>query len=243
MKEKLIRFLEEEDLHTYLFVYDKNKKFSIDDFMLKRLQQGILSFCILTIICLGFSVLHIFSINIIFYLICILTGSVIVYKKDYWILKSKFKSLSREVKDSFPLWMASLEVLIVNNNIPNTIRKSLIGCPKPLRKDLKILTEKLDRDPTDKSAYTDFLKNYNIPEIQEIVLDLYQFNFLEKDNIIIEFRALHKRINRLKSDIRKRRQSSEKFWIGALNSIPLFINSIYILLISNLLSSVLMSKF
>ena len=75
------------------------------------------------------------------------------------------------MKDAFPLWMSTLEVLIVTNNIPNTLRKSLPSCPKPIVKDLERFIARLDVNPIDKEAYKDFLSQYNIPEIQEIVLD------------------------------------------------------------------------
>ena len=73
-------------------------------------------------------------------------------------------------------------------------------------------------------------------------MDLYQFNFVDKNNISTEFAALHKRLNRISSDTRKRRQESDTFLIGALNSLPLMVVSLYILMISNLLSSAIMGN-
>ena len=141
------------------------------------------------------------AINYPLFIIASVIISYGIYKIDYFMIKSVFKNQQKSVKDAFPLWMSTLEVLIVTNNIPNTLRKSLPSCPKPIVKDLERFIARLDVNPIDKEAYKDFL-----------------------------------------SDTRKRRQESDTFLIGALNSLPLMVVSLYILMISNLLSSAIMGN-
>ena len=243
LKEKIVNYTTETDLSSFVFLLDGE---TTSSYVKKRLKKSVAIFLSLLSIIVLINVINLifkldFEINDGLFLGLSLAIAYIIYKLDYLLLKSVFKQQQKAIKNTFPLWMATLEILIVTNNIPNTLEKSLPSCPKPIKKDLEKLVLKLNRNPVDKEAYTSFLAEYNISEIQEIVLDLYQFNFIEKDNISKEFSALHNRINRIASDSRKERQEQEKFFIGAINSIPLLIISFYILMISNLLSSAIMS--
>ena len=169
-----------------------------------------------------------------------LMGVILVYKMPYFFLKNASKRKAKQVYDDFPLWLSSLEILILSHNIPNTLKASLATCPKSLREDLSVLVEKLETDPTNQEAYISFLSQYHFPDIHEMMLDLYQFNFLNKSLMIKEFSTLHKRLNHLEASQRQHHQEQSLFFIGAINSVPLFLLSIYILLMANMLSNVLM---
>ena len=54
-----------------------------------------------------------------------------------------------------------------------------------------------------------------------------------------EFNLLHQRLNEIEASQRKHQQEQTLFFIGAINSIPLFLLSMYILYIANLLSTTL----
>lgn len=243
-KDKIISYTTETDLNSLIFILENE---TTSSYVEKRLKKSLYIFLslagIVAVIGVANLILNLhLAINYPLFIIASVIISYGIYKIDYFMIKSVFKTQQKSVKDAFPLWMSTLEVLIVTNNIPNTLRKSLPSCPKPIVKDLERFIARLDVNPIDKEAYKDFLSQYNIPEIQEIVLDLYQFNFVDKNNISTEFAALHKRLNRISSDTRKRRQESDTFLIGALNSLPLMVVSLYILMISNLLSSAIMGN-
>lgn len=244
LKDTIQHYATETDLNNFVFML---KEETAESYVEKRMQMAMSAFVLLMGALAVVSIVNFIfrlrlAINYPLFLIASVALTYIVYKMDYIMLKNAFKKKQTAVKDAFPLWMSMLEILIVTNNIPNTVKKSLISCPDVLKDDLEVFVKKLEVNPIDKEAYTKFLSEFNIPEIQEMVLDLYQFNFVEKNNISTEFSALHTRLNRLKSDTRKRRQSSEIFMIGALNSVPLMCLAIYILMISNLLSNALMGS-
>lgn len=242
LKDTIQHYATETDLNNFVFML---KGETAESYVQKRMQLALSGFAVMMLALVIMTAVNILfklrlAINYPLFLIASVALTYIVYKLDYIMLKNAFKKKQVAVKDAFPLWMSMLEILIVTNNIPNTLKKSIVSCPEVLKEDLEVFVKKLEINPIDKEAYVSFLSEFNIPEIQEIVLDLYQFNFVEKNNISAEFSALHKRLNRLKSDTRKRRQSSEIFMIGTLNSVPLMCLAIYILMISNLLSNALM---
>ncbi|WP_052466187.1 hypothetical protein [Beduini massiliensis] len=162
------------------------------------------------------------------------------YKIPYFYIKVKVKQKTEQVSADFPLWLSSLEVLILSNNIPNTLKKSLMTCPNSIKKDLQILVNKIEKDPMNQQSYIEFLSQYKLSDVNELMLDLYQFNYLDKSLMISEFAVLHKRLNAINTSNRQHSQEQNLFFIGAINSVPLFLLSIYILLIANMLSNTLM---
>lgn len=162
------------------------------------------------------------------------------YKLPYFYIKVRVKQKTEQVSADFPLWLSSLEVLILSNNIPNTLKKSLVTCPNSFKKDLQVLVDKIEKDPINQRSYTEFLSQYKLSDVNELMLDLYQFNYLDKSLMISEFAVLHKRLNAINTSNRQHSQEQNLFFIGAINSVPLFLLSIYILLIANMLSNALM---
>lgn len=171
-----------------------------------------------------------------------LIAFLILYKIPYWWISAKINQQAKQVYNDFPLWVSSLEVLIVSHTIVNTLKMSLSTCPKSIYVDLEKLVAILEENPTDKSCYANFLSRYNFNDVKEMMMDLYQFNFLNKDLMIEEFKHLNIRLNKMENVSRSQKQNQQIFLIGALNSIPLFLLSIYILLIANMLSSSLMGN-
>lgn len=161
------------------------------------------------------------------------------YFIPYFYVKMLAGNKSKEVEYDFPLWLSSLEVLIVSNNIPNTLKKSIPACPVSFKQDLIHLVEQVEKDPTNQLFYREFLSQYHNESIREMMLDLYQFNFLNKELLAKEFSLLHQRLNAIEASQRKHQQEQTLFFIGAINSVPLFLLSMYILYIANLLSTTL----
>lgn len=234
-EEAFYEFIKDKDLEEYYQMEDIQEDYR--PFLKRRLQKAIVAFIISCLILFAIAVIFHYS----FYMPPILSLGIalLVYKIDFLRLKSKALNHRREVQDSFPIWMSTLEVLVMNYNIPQTLEKSYDSCPRAIKPELKKLIVKLQDNPIDKDAYGHFLSSYNLPEVQEIIMDLYQFNFLDKNTLPSEFLALHARLNRIKSNNRKRRQEMQTFLISALISTPLFLLAIYIMLVSNLLASLM----
>lgn len=173
-------------------------------------------------------------------LLITIVGLMIAYTLPKMAVKNKAMVKSRQVYYDFPLWLSSLEVLILSNNIPNTLKYSIQTCPPSFKQDLIELVNKLENDPTNQDYYSDFLSYYHYEDIHEMMLDLHQFNYLNKAMLLHEFNNLHQRINKISVNNRKVKYDQQIFLIGAINSIPLFLLSIYILLIANMLSNTLM---
>ena len=201
-----------------------------DLFFKKRLVSSIIVTLVWVV---GYAIISYYSEFILMVFIYGLIGAFLLgYKLPYFYIQSKVKQKTKQVAADFPLWLSSLEVLILSNNIPNTLKKSLVTCPISMKKDLEVLVRKLEKDPMNQQSYIDFLAQYQLSDVNELMLDLYQFNYLDKSLMISEFAAMHKRINAMNTSQRQYRHEQNLFFIGAINSIPLFLLSIYVLLLS-----------
>lgn len=210
-------------------------------FMKKRLKKTLIATLITALlsavfIYLDMTVLKIGIPPIIFVFIVIVVGF-ITFKNDYFKLKKTFTKKKNDVYNSFPLWVSTLQILIMTNNITNTFKKSIPTCPECFRSDLEEFVNKIEFDPENKEYYKNFLRRYGIEEIQEIIMDMYAFNKMDKKEIIHQFTNVNKRLNKIQNNIRMRRQEQSLFFISALNSVPILLGSLYVLVISMLLSS------
>lgn len=237
MKNKIISFLQEETLSKYRWLLPDG---DLNAFMNKRLRKTMIYSIILLFINLMFFFISYFldiSISYIPEILLSIVIIIILYKKEYWAIKMTFKRRRDDVYKSFPLWVSTLEILVMSNNIPNTFKKSIDTCPISFRDDLIDFVSKIEFDPENKEYYRNFLKRYNIDEVNEIIMDMYSFNKLNKNEIVHEFKNLNERLNKISNNIRVKRQENDLFFISALNSLPIMTVSIYVLFISMTMSS------
>lgn len=230
MKEKCIHYFQEDKLKDYEWLIPER---DIDKFMKSRLKSAGIGFLIILLLyeAIYFILKYIGILLPPFLGIALAVAAMyIFFKWGYWNLKSKFNKKKSDVYKSFPLWVSTLEILVMTNTIPNTFKKSIETCPDAFKGELIEFVNKIETDPENKEHYKEFLRKYNIEDVSEIIMDMYAFNRLDKNEIVYEFENLNKRLNEIAKNIRKQRQNTSLFGIAALNSIPLFTVSVWVLL-------------
>lgn len=183
--KKLCMLLEE--------TYVKENAFLLKDevqFMKQRicfaLVSGLLTFIVS--LCIGKPQLCIMGI-IVFML---------VYKAPIYMLKKYKDKQQRSVNSAFLIWILQLEALVLSNNISNSIKKSVQYCPDIIKDEVYQLAKKVELEPMNKNHYLSFLKAYQTLDINEVLLSLYQFNFVKKEDLAYDFALIHHRIDKLK---------------------------------------------
>lgn len=252
--DRLNFILREDDFKDYIWLIDEEaeenkdkinnpKNMKNDDlFMNNRLTSTIIYSLIFLIFLATFYIvnaliLHL-NISLALYGLVYAIFVFIIFKKNYFKLRKEFNKRRNEVYNSFPLWVSTLQILIISNNVTNTFKKSLPTCPKAFKKDLEEFVDAIEFDPDNKEHYKNFLRKYKIDDVSEIIMDMYIFNRMDKNEIVRQFSVVNERLNKIQNNIRQKKQDQALFFISALNSIPLLTASIYVLIISMLLSSV-----
>ena len=232
----LLNILKEDDLDNFAWLIPHEG--DITRFMKNRLMKTLvytISLLIASLVVVHF-VWGVTTNSLILIILFNLVIALFVFKNDYFKIKSSFNTKKKNVYRSFPLWVSTLEILIMTNNITNTFKKSIPTCPEVFRSDLEEFVKKIEFDPENKESYREFLSKYNIDDVTEVIMDMYAFNKLNKDEIVHEFKHVNERLNKISAKLRQERQSTSLFGISALNSVPLFTLSVYILMISMLMN-------
>lgn len=95
------------------------------------------------------------------------------HKLDYSMKKKRIK---REVERDFPGWMFYVILLLETESVQGAIRKSQDKVPASLAYPVQKLWEDLSKRPTSAEPYFDFLKDYDVPKVQEAMKLLYSIS-------------------------------------------------------------------
>ena len=157
--DKIAMISQEENLKQYSWLLPNN---DVLGFMKKRIKTTCLVAFISTLLSFGilylnkmFSKMNI-QPNLFGFIIIAL--SFFAFKKDYLKLKNVFNKKRNDVYSAFPLWVSTLQILVMSNNITNTFKKSIPTCPACFRNDLEEFVEKIEFDPENKEYYKSFLR-------------------------------------------------------------------------------------
>ena len=235
---KFSKVLKEDDLDDFVWLIPEGDE---RKFMKTRTKNTIIFALVMFFVLTAIFLLDFFilkqNIPIPVYLIILAATTFIFFKKKYLNVKRDFNKKRDKVYNSFPLWVSTLQILILTNNVTNTFKKSIETCPEIFKHDLEIFVENIQYNPENKESYKNFLRKYKIDDVQEIIMDMYAFNRMDKDEIVHQFDIMNEKLNKIQSNIRKTRQKRNLFFIAALNSIPLLTASLYILAVSMMFGS------
>lgn len=92
------------------------------------------------------------------------------------------KSLTKEIKYAFPNWLLDLVLLLQSENVQVSLQKSKEYVPGVLRKELFLLTERLELQPESSEPYHQFLQEFSIPEIHSAMGILYSLSIGNSGN-------------------------------------------------------------
>ncbi|MEG0408155.1 MAG: hypothetical protein RR623_04710 [Bacilli bacterium] len=155
-------------------------------------------------------------------------------------LKLTHNTKCNEMVTAIPLWINSLYSLIGENNIRNTIELSYQNAPDCLKADLKKFIENIEEDDDNKEIYLNFLSEYEIDGLNEIMLKLFEFRNLSKDNLRYEILNLSKCLGKIEQRRTENRYKNELFFVDILGNIMIMVPSLYVFYLSTLLSSIIL---
>lgn len=92
------------------------------------------------------------------------------------------KTLEKEIQYAFPNWLLDLVLLLQSENVYVALEKSKEHVPGVLRKELFLLTERLEMDPESSAPYHAFLQDFAIPEVDSAMGILYSLSIGNSSN-------------------------------------------------------------
>ena len=140
------------------------------------------------------------------------------------------KDVNAELYLSLPQWLMDMALLMQNNNVQVSIAKSVQEAPVILRQELNELLERLEAAPDRLKSYTDFCKDFDIPEAQTCMKMLHAISESGTGNAKVQIHNLVQRVQEMQNISDEIRNSSIAFKAKLLFSYPVMAATIKLLI-------------
>ena len=105
------------------------------------------------------------------------------------------KSTVKEIEKAFPQWLMELALILQDNNVQVGISKTVGTAPIVLRPELEKMVKAFETDTNSILPYTQFLKDFDLPEIKSATRMLYSITTTGTGNIDEQITGLIRRQN------------------------------------------------
>ncbi len=109
------------------------------------------------------------------------------------------KDVNAELYLSLPQWLMDMALLMQNNNVQVSIAKSVQEAPVILQQELNELLERLEAAPDRLKSYTDFCKDFDIPEAQTCMKMLHAISESGTGNAKVQIHNLVQRVQEMQN--------------------------------------------
>ncbi|QNN61047.1 hypothetical protein H9L01_01395 [Erysipelothrix inopinata] len=153
-------------------------------------------------------------------------------------LQRQFLKIQVELKYEFPIWLRTLQMLLMDNTVVVALKISAENAPKLIKNDLNVLIKKITDDPWDATAFDNFLTEYEMIEIRKSMRTLQRLHRGNLSNINEQLETMYERsvdwieIERVQYFKNKR---DVKSWIAILpmfNVTVLFVVQMFLTIVS-----------
>lgn len=153
-------------------------------------------------------------------------------------LQRQFLKIQVELKYEFPIWLRTLQMLLMDNTVVVALKISAENAPKLIKNDLNVLIKKITDDPWDVTAFDNFLTEYEMIEIRKSMRTLQRLHRGNLSNINEQLETMYERsvdwieIERVQYFKNKR---DVKSWIAILpmfNVTVLFVVQMFLTIVS-----------
>lgn len=170
-----------------------------------------------------------FRINIV---LALILAVVTIYMPfvPYIHKKSSRNRTIKEIKNSFSDWLTSVAINLQYQTVQVAISSSIPNSPVVLKAPLETLVNELDENPSSVEPYYNFLKPFNILEINSTVKMLYSLTEHGSEHMVENINALIERNNNLIDKTEKDLSEDKITIMSVILYIPMVFASIKLLI-------------
>lgn len=107
------------------------------------------------------------------------------------------REIHNEMYIALPQWLMQIALLLQSNNVQVSIAKSAESAPPVLKDELESLMERLKRNPGSLKSYTDFCKDFDIPEAGSCMKMLHAISEYGTGDAGAQINSLIRRVNEM----------------------------------------------
>lgn len=145
----------------------------------------------------------------------------------YW---STVRRLERQIRLQFPEWMFDMILRLQTENVQTAIAHSLDDAPEVLVRPLYRLIQHLQADPVSIQPFLNFLKEFNLPEIHAVMLQLYAINDMGRTEIQEQIYAMLDQNQKMTEVAAELKKDSELSGMGMLAALPMMISVVVLII-------------
>lgn len=148
--------------------------------------------------------------------------------------KVGFKIAKRDVTEAvylaLPGWFMELALLLQNNNVQISIEKSKNSAPQVLKYEIECLEERLEKTPEKLSAYTDFCREFDVPEAQNCMKMLHAVAEMGTGDAVTQINHLILHVNEMQNRAEEIRNGKIAFGQKMIFSYPVIAATVKLLI-------------
>lgn len=159
-------------------------------------------------------------------IIASLAGAYVLCTQPRRRYQSAKKRTIRELEKAFPEWMREMTVRLQRQAVPSAIEDSKEMAPAVLQVPLANLSREFETDLVTMKPYSNFLKEFDLPEITSAMKLLYVLNTAGRDEVVSQLNALVERNMKLQEKGERLRMQDQNTVSGFAVALPMLISFI-----------------
>lgn len=154
-------------------------------------------------------------------ILCIILAAVMLLQHKIGYNMAK-KEVHNEMYLALPQWLMQIALLLQSNNVQVSIVKSMESAPAVLQEELALLMKRLEEEPGNLKSYTDFCKDFDVPEAQSCMKMLHAISESGTGNAKIQINNLIQRVHEMQDMADQIRDKHLAFKMRMISSYPVF---------------------
>ena len=157
------------------------------------------------------------SLNFLYFVICLI-ASFLVFKLEYFELRSFYKKHMNEVDSLLPYYLKGLEVLAQHYTVPVALARSIDDAPDVFKPGLREMVAKIEAGDASIQPYVDFANMYPVRDSMRMMRLLYRLGLGEQEKKHQQLLAFSKSVSSLQE---KSRQMKYKARLDKMESMTM----------------------
>lgn len=140
--------------------------------------------------------------------------------------KIGYKNILKQIQQDFPAWFMQVVLYMQNDNVDVSLQKSLADAPGVLKIAVERLIDELAVTPESPEPYNNFLKYFNLSEVNEAMSALYGIRMGAGENTQTQFADIMARTNLMLDKAERMRNEDSMAIFGTYIGFPAMIGTV-----------------
>ena len=195
--------LQEKDYEFLLRAKYGDRVYDVSQVFRKRVFQGLIAIIVVIFVFLS-------NMKPLFLLVAIGVGYV-VFKIQYFDLKSFYKKHLNTIDSLLPYYLKSLEILVQHYTVPVALARSIEDAPEVFKPGLRELVAKIESGDSTIDPYMDFANQYPVRDSMRMMRLLYRLSLGEQDKKHEQMLSFSKTVSSLQLKAREQKYKARLY--------------------------------